>query len=166
MIRRVSRHLGPAVALLLLAAGCAASVLGQDRRALEGPTAEEIFTARVLLSTGRPPSFDEKSRWDEQMDQSISRHLARHPELANAYDVHRFKMLRQVTVGMERELVLLLLGPPVIATKDAGEIEKAARGFWPAVKPSQPTETWFYPQGWRLYLNETRVVDITQYLER
>jgi hypothetical protein len=74
-------------------------------------------------------------------------------------------MTRQVTVGMERELVLLLLGPPVLGAKEAAEIEKLARGYWPLVKVNKPTEAWLYPQGWRLFLDDARIVDITQYLE-
>lgn len=153
-----------AAALLLVLAGCA-SLPAQERRAAQGPSAEEIWTARVMLSTGHEPSFDEKQRWDDQMDQRISQYLARHPELANSLGVTTFRITRQVTVGMERDLVLLLLGPPVTGAKDPAEVEKLARSFWPLVKANNPKEAWLYPQGWRLFLDDTRVVDITQYLE-
>ncbi len=166
MIRHVSRSAFVVAALLLvLAAGCA-GMMTLERRAMQGPTAQEIWTAKVILGTGREPSFDEKNRWDDQMDVSISRYLSQNPQVANAVDVQTFKFLRQVTVGMDQEQVLLLLGPPVAVVRDAPEIEKLARGFWPLVKASNATEAWVYPQGWRLYLKDTRVVDITQYLER
>ncbi len=166
MIRPVGRH-ALATALLLVLAGCAP--LGappRERRVIQGPTAEAIWTARVLVATGAEPSVDEKLRWDDQMDQRISQYLARHPETANAVDVQTFRFVRQVTAGMDKEQVVLLLGPPVLSTKDAAEIEKLARQFWPLVKDGKPTETWLYPQGWRLFFNESRVVDITQFAER
>ena len=95
----------------------------------------------------------------------ISQYLARNPALANSLNVTTFRITRQVTVGMERDLVLLLLGPPVLFAKDTAEIEKLARRFWPQVKNNNPKEAWLYPQGWRLFVDDTRVVDITQYLE-
>lgn len=164
MIRPVGRLAWSVAVLAVALAGCA-SLPAQERRAIEGPTAEEIWAARVVLTTGREPSFDDKQRWDDEMDQKISRYLSRHPELANSVFVTEFKMGRQVRVGMVRDLVTLLLGPPVLFAKDAAEVEKLARGFWPVVKENKPTEAWLYPQGWRLFLDDTRVVDITQYLE-
>jgi len=164
MIRLVSRHACSAATLLVVLVGCAA-LPPQDRRAAQGPSAEEIWTARVMLATGHEPSFDEKQRWDDQMDQRISQYLARHPELANSLGVTTLRITRQVTVGMEKDLVLLLLGPPAQGAKDAAEVEKFARTFWPLVKANNPKEVWLYPQGWRLFLDDTRVVDITQYLE-
>lgn len=164
MIRLVGRHARAAAVLLVALAGCAA-LPAQERRAIQGPTAEEIWASRVMLVTGREPNFDEKQRWDDQMDQKISRYLSRNPRLANSLEVTTFKMTRQVTIGMDRDLVVLLLGPPVLGTKDAAEVEKLARRFWPLVKANKPTEAWLYPQGWRLFLDDTRVVDITQYLE-
>ncbi len=164
MIPAVGRHARSAVVLLVALAGCA-TLWPQERHALHGPTAEEIWMARVLLATAHEPSFDDRQRWDDQMDQRLSQYLSRHPRLANSIDVTSLTMTRQVTVGMERELVLLLLGPPVLGAKEAAEIEKLARGYWPLVKVNKPTEAWLYPQGWRLFLDDARIVDITQYLE-
>jgi len=164
MIRPVSRHACSVAAFVLVLAGCGA-LATQERRAAQGPSAEEIWTARVVLDTGHEPTFDEKQRWDDQMDQRISQYLARNPALANSLNVTTFRITRQVTVGMERDLVLLLIGPPVLFAKDTAEIEKLARRFWPQVKNNNPKEAWLYPQGWRLFVDDTRVVDITQYLE-
>ena len=164
MIQHVGRTGLLAAALLVALAACA-QMPALDKRAIQGPTAEEIWTAMVMLTTGREPSFDEKRQWDEQMDRRLSRFLAQNPQIASSPDVQTFRFIRQVTVGMSKDQALLLLGAPVLATKDAAEIEKLARRFWPLIKAANPTEVWLYPQGWRLYFNESRVVDITQYLE-
>ena len=125
MIRPVSRHACSVAALVLALAGCGA-LATQERRAAQGPSAEEIWTARVVLDTGHEPTFDEKQRWDDQMDQRISQYLARNPALANSLNVTTFRITRQVTVGMERDLVLLLLGPPVLFAKDGRDRETRA----------------------------------------
>jgi hypothetical protein len=165
MIRGVSRCLVLSAALLIALAACA-RLTTTEQRTLQGPTAEEIWTAMVVLTTGRPPSFDEKHQWEIQLERRISQYLSQHPEVANSADVQIFQFLRQVTVGMTKDQALILLGQPALATKDAAEIEKVARKFWPAIKPRNVTEAWFYPQGWHLYFSDTKIVDITQYLER
>src|SRR5437763_17119994 len=99
------------------------------------------------------------------MDQRISQYLARNPALANSLNVTTFRITRQVTVGMERDLVLLLLGPPVLFAKDTAEIEKLARRFWPQGNNNNPKESWLYPQGWRRFVDEFRVVYVTQYVD-
>ena len=165
MIRGVSRTLVLAVALLTALAACA-RLTTTEQRAIQGPTAEEIWTAGVVLMTGHEPTFDEKHQWLIQIDRRISQFLHQHSEIANSADVQIFQFVRQVTVGMTKEQVVILLGAPVVATKDAPEIEKLARGYWPLIKPKNVTEAWLYPQGWRLYLSESKLVDITQYADR
>ena len=162
MIPGVSRTPVLAVALLTALAACAQLTM-TEQRAIQGPTADEIWTAGVVLMTGREPTFDEKHQWQVQIDHRISQYLHQHPEIANSADVQIFRFVRQVTVGMTKEQVVVLLGAPVIATQDAAEIEKFARGYWPLIKPRNVTEAWLYPQGWRLYLSESKLVDITQY---
>ena len=161
----VSRTLLLAVTLLTALAACA-RLTTSEQRVLQGPTAEEIWTATVMLMTGREPTFDEKHQWEIQIDRRISQYLHRHPEIANSTEVQIFQFVRQVTVGMTREQVVVLLGAPAAAVKDAAEIEKLARRYWPDIKPKNVTEAWLYPQGWRLYFGDSRVVDITQYAER
>ena len=151
---------------LLIALAARAQLTTTEQRVFQGPTAAEIWTAGVLLLTGREPTFDEKHQWEVQIDRRISQYLHQHPEIANSADVQIFQYVRQVTVGMTKEQVVILLGAPVVATKDAAEIEKLARGYWRLIKPKNVTEAWLYPQGWRLYLGESKVVDITQYTER
>ena len=161
----MSRTLVLTLALLISLAACA-QLTTTEQRVFQGPTAAEIWTAGVLLVTGREPTFDEKHQWEVQIDRRISQYLHQHPEIANSADVQIFQYVRQVTVGMTKEQVVILLGAPVVATKDAAEIEKLARGYWRLIKPKNVTEAWLYPQGWRLYLGESKVVDITQYTER
>ena len=163
MMLGVRARITLALALVLALSACAA--LATDQRSTQGPTAEEVWTASVVLSSGRTPTFDEKRHWDLALDQKISDYLRRHPETANALDVSTFRFLRQVTVGMTKEQVLILLGSPAATTTDGAEIAKLARGHWLAVNASGAREAWVYPQGWRLYFADTRLVDITQYLE-
>ncbi len=165
MIRDVSRTLVLALALLTVLAACA-RLTTTEQRALQGPTAEEIWTASVILMSGREPTFEEKDRWEIQIDRRISQYLHQHPELANSAEVQLFRFVRQVSVGMTKEQVEVLLGAPATAVKDAAEIEKLARRYWPLIKPKNVTEAWLYPQGWRLYFSDAKVVDITQYAER
>ena len=163
MIRDVGVRALSLVLLLVAFAACAPTT--REQRTLHGPTALEVWTAGVVLRTGRGPTFDERHQWDGQMDRQISKYLSAHPEVANSPEVSNFTFLRQVAVGMSKEQVLLLLGSPAGMASEPAEIEKLARLYWPAIKAGNATEAWVYPLGWRLYFNGTRVVDITQYLE-
>ena len=161
----MSRTLVLTLALLIALAACA-QLTTTEQRVFQGPTAAEIWTAGVLLVTGREPTFDEKHQWEIQIDRRISQYLHQHPEVANSAEVQIFQFVRQVSVGMTKEQVEVLLGAPAAAVKDAAEIEKLARRYWPLIKPKNVTEAWLYPQGWRLYFSDSKVVDITQYAER
>src|SRR5437867_12569400 len=68
-------------------------------------------------------------------------------------------------LGMSKEQVLLLLGPPAGTATDPAALETLGRAYWPAIKAGNATEAWVYPLGWRLFFDGVRVVDITQYLE-
>jgi hypothetical protein len=150
------------VALALIVAGCYMGRV-KEQRTTEGPLAEDIWTMKVLMANGREPNFDERRRWDNAMEQRIGQYLREHPEAANSIDVSTFKFIRQVSVGQTSEQVLILLGPPMARATDQAEMEKLARQFWPAVKEGEPTEAWVYPSGWRIYIKDRTVVDITQY---
>ena len=152
------------VALPMALAACA-GLTTREQRALQGPTAVEIWTANMVLRTGRAPTFDERHQWDSQMETQISRYLSAHPEIANSPEVSNFTFLRQVGVGMSKEQAMLLLGPPVGAATDPAQLEALARAYWPAIKAADPTEAWVYPLGWRLFFKGPRIIDITQYLE-
>jgi hypothetical protein len=150
------------VALALIVAGCYMWRV-REQRTTEGPLAEDIWTMKVLMVNGREPNFDERRRWDNAMEQRIGEYLRQNPGAANSMDVSTFKFIRQVSVGQTSEQVLILLGPPMSRTADQAEMEKLARQFWPSVKESEPTEAWVYPSGWRIYIKDKTVVDITQY---
>ncbi len=163
MIRDVRRF--AVVGLVLLLAGCAA-MRTKEQRTTEGPMAEDIWTMKVLLANGREPNFDERRRWDNAMEQKIGQYLRQNPDAASSVDVSTFRFIRQVTIGQTDEQVVILLGPPLARVTDAAEMEKLARQYWPAVKESEPTEVWTYPSGWRIYMKDRTVVDITQYAIR
>ncbi len=160
MIRGVKRIV--ILGLVLALAGCY-SWRVKEQRTSEGPMAEDIWTMKVLMANGREPNFDERRRWDNSMEQRIGQYLRQNPEAANSVDVSTFKFIRQVSVGQTSEQVLILLGPPLARVTDQVEMEKLARQYWPAVKESEPTEAWMYPSGWRIYIKDKTVVDITQY---
>ena len=152
-----------AIFALVVLTGCASLPPRIDQRATLGPTAKQMFTFRMTAQNGREPTFEEMSRWQDQMDQLISRYLAEHPEVANAMDVFTFRYERQVGIGMSKEQVLILMGAPVQVTADAAEIEKLAGRFAAQIK-GNATEVWVYPVGWRLFFAGQRVVDITQFV--
>lgn len=154
------RTLAVGLGLLVLASGCATSV---EKRASQGPTAEEMFKTRVVMQNGREPNFEERGHWQDQMDRRISKFLHEHPEVANSFDVMAFRFSRQVAVGMTAEQVAVLLGGPDTKVTDPAEMEKLARKFWPHIK-DKAKEVWLYPGGWRIFIADGRVVDMVQYL--
>ena len=165
MLWRVKR---PLVAVLVwLLAGCATILPPIDQRTTQGPTAEELWTTRVMLQTGRRPSFEEKRHFEEEMDERIGRYLREHEDAANSLTVLSFRSLRQVTVGMDKAQVEILLGPPVTTTRDAAQMQSLARHHWSDIRDrAKPDEAWTYPFGWVVYFSNARVADITQYLPR
>jgi hypothetical protein len=151
--------------LVLVATGCASLNQPLEQRTTHGPSAEEFWMYRVLLLNGRQPNFDERRHWEDQIDQQIGAYLREHPEAANSLDVSTFRFYRRVAVGQTKEQVLILLGAPEATTTDAGEMEKAARKYWPQIK-GNATEAWAYALGWTLYFAGQRLVDITQYVPK
>jgi len=135
----------------------------KEQRTTEGPMAEDIWTLKSLIANGREPNFDERRRWDNAMEQKIGTYLRQNPEAASSVDVSTFRFIRQVTIGQSDEQVIILLGPPLARISDTAEMEKLARQYWPAVKENEPSEVWTYPSGWRIYMKDRTVVDITQY---
>jgi hypothetical protein len=144
-------------------AGCLVRRAAVEQRSTQGPTSQQMFNMRVMAQNGREPTFEEKRQWDAQVEDKISDYLRKNPEKANALDVSTFRFHRQVAVGMDKEQVLILIGPPVTTSGDQGELERVARGYWPAIK-GNATEVWVYPEGWNLFFAGPRLIDITQYL--
>ena len=165
MLGRVKR---PRVALLLLLlAGCATILPPIDQRTTQGPTAAEFWTARMMVQTGRAPSFEEKRHFEDEMDERIGRYLREHEEAASSTTVLSFRSLRQVTVGMDKAQVEILLGPAVTTTRDPAQMQSLARHHWPEIRDkARPDEAWTYPFGWVVYFRQSKVADITQYLSR
>ena len=150
------------VVVLLVLAGCA-SMGAVEERTTHGPKAEQIWMAQVMERTGRTPSFEESNAWRDQSDQRISRFLVQHPEVANSFEVQGFRFDKQVSVGMTKEQVTVLLGPPEATVTDVKELEKLARKYWPSMK-DKVSEAWLYTLGWRVFMHEDKVVDLVQYL--
>jgi len=122
-----------------------------------------MLNLRVLSESGRAPTFEERRQWDGMVEEKIGAYLRAHPEKASALDVSTFRYLRQVTVGMDKEQVLILLGAPVSVNGDQAQMEKIARGYWKDIK-GNATEVWVYPLGWNMFFAGQRLIDITQYL--
>jgi hypothetical protein len=172
MLTRVIRHLARRSTLatcaalvvgFLLTGGCMMRKPAVEQRSTQGPTSTQMLNLRVLTESGREPTFEERRQWDTQVEDKIGTYLRANPEKANALDVSTFRYLRQVTVGMDKEQVLILLGAPAIVSGDQGNMEKIARGYWPAIK-GNATEVWVYPLGWNMFFAGPRLIDITQYL--
>jgi hypothetical protein len=151
------------VALTLMLGACAGRTT--EQRTTQGPTAEEFWLYRMMLTNGREPNFDERRHWQNDIEDQIGKYLREHPEAANSLEVSTFRFYRRVTVGMTKDQVVILLGRPTKVTTEAAEIEKAARKYWPDVK-DRAKEAWAYPMGWFFYFADDRVVDITQYVTR
>lgn len=158
-----SRTLVAACLVLALAACKTAKPI--EQRTTQGPLAEDLWMLKVVTANGREPTFDERRHWEDDISFRIGKYLREHPEAANSLDVSTFRFVKRASVGMTQEQVLILLGPPVARTTDPAEMEKLASKYWPTVK-EQAKEAWVYPLGWRLFLADGRLVDITQYLPR
>jgi hypothetical protein len=164
MLAPVIRPVVVLVALLLLG-GCAfiAKQREVEQRTMQGPTAQQMFNLRVLSENGREPTFEERRRWDEDIEQRIAAYLREHPDKANALDVSTFRFLRQSAVGQDKDQILILLGAPLAVSSDQAHMEQLARRYWPLIQ-GKATEVWIYPLGWNLYFSGPRLVDITQYV--
>ena len=147
----------------VVVAGCLIGRPAVEQRSNQGPTAKQMMESRVTAQTGREPTFEEKRQWDVEMEQKIDAYLREHPDKANSVDVSTFRFMRQVTVGMDKQQVMILLGPPLTVSLDQDQMQKVARGYWPAIK-GNATEVWVYPMGWNMFFAGPRLIDITQYL--
>ena len=160
---RVKRRLAVVVCVLAVVAGCKSAPT--EQRTTHGPSAEELFFLQSYVTNKREPNFDERRHWEGQLDWRISQYLNQHPEDANALEVSTFKFYRRAAVGQSKEQIMILLGAPLVATTDGGEIEKLAHRYAPVIK-GNATEAWAYPVGWTIFFAGSRVIDITQYLEK
>lgn len=146
--------------LSVLLGGCAIFTI--DQRASEGPTAEDVWKERFKLVNGRSPTFADTAGFHEELDARVREFLRQNPEVANSYRAGNLRLFRQVTAGMTKEEVRLLLGSPQDVTADRARMEALARQWWPQVKPNAK-EAWTYPGGWTLYFDGNTVADMTRY---
>jgi hypothetical protein len=150
-----------AIGLALLAAAGCGTFSGQEvQRVTEGPTAEEIFSARFVAGYKRPPTFDETTSFRADMDQRIGDYFARRPDLAATPRASELRSARRVSVGMFKDEVLLLAGEPLADTRDPAAMRAAARDFWPAVQ-GRAQEMWIYPGNWQFFFSGDQLVDLT-----
>ena len=163
MAARVPMLLAIGVFVAVAAGGCAARRGPVEQRSTQGPTSTQMLNFRVLKESGREPTFEERRQWDGVVEEKIAAYLRAHPEKASALDVSTFRYLRQVTVGMDKEQVLILLGAPLSVSGDQAQMEKVARRYWADIK-GNATEVWVYPLGWNMFFAGQRLIDITQYL--
>jgi hypothetical protein len=151
-------------AILLVLGGCmTARSKTVQQRTTQGPTAEQFWTAAILVQNGRAPTFEEKRHWEDDIDARIAAYLRTHQEAASALTVSAFRFHKQVVVGMDKEQVKILLGEPTRTSTDPAEMQNVARGYWPAVR-GKASEVLVYPLGWAFFLERDKVVDITQYV--
>jgi hypothetical protein len=90
----------------------------------------------------------------------VSQYLQRPPDVSSSPRVSQFTFSRRVAVGMSKEEVVLLVGPPVETTQEGARMQEAAKQFWPAIR-EQAKEMWVYPGQWALYFNSDQLVDLT-----
>ena len=108
----------------------------------------------------RLPTFDETSKFRDDLARRVSDYLTKHPAIATSPRASQFRFERRVDLGMNKEEVTLLLGAPDAVTADAERMKASAAIFWPEVS-KQAKEMWTYPSGWSLYFDADRLVDIT-----
>jgi hypothetical protein len=135
-----------------------------DQRTSQGPVADELWERSIALSNGRSPTFEEKQHFADELEERIGKYLRQNEEAASDLKtLQAFRFSHQVTVGMHKDQVEVLLGKPFSYTDDAQQMANWARRHWPAIR-GRADLAWTYPAGWIIYFDKDRVVDITQYL--
>jgi hypothetical protein len=157
-----ARRLVGAVATLALAglvAGCLArAVPPLIEPTTNGPTALSMFLYRSYLTNGREPNFDERRRWQDRLDDRVTRYLRQHPEVEQSPRYMDIRGWRQVVEDSTRAEVVLLLDDPDETATDRERMKQLAEHYWPPLA-GRATEVWVYP-GWLLYFDQEAVVKI------
>lgn len=130
------------------------------QRATVGPSADQIYNARFLRSYARLPSFDETTKFRDDLDRRVGEYLAKHPEIGTSPRASQFRFERRVDVGMIKPEVTLLIGQPDMTSHDPVLMRATAQIFWPEIG-KRAKEMWQYPSGWSLYFDGDRLVDLT-----
>ena len=158
---------GAALVLLavVLLAGCAVTTHTINQRTSQGPTADEFWTTKVIAANGRAPTFEEKRHFQDDLEARMAKYLREHEAAASdPLTMQAFRFLHQVTVGMDKGQVEILLGSAFTTSDDAQQMANWARRHWPDIR-GRADEAWGYPYGWIFYFDKGKLVDITQYLE-
>ena len=149
---------------VVLMTGCSIPLETKDQRTTQGPTADEFWMTKMLASNGRYPSFEEKRHFQDELDERIAKYLRQHEDAASdPLTAPAFRNLHQVTAGMQKGQVEVLLGPPFSTSDDAQQMANWARRHWPEIR-GRADEAWGYPYGWIFYFHKGKIVEITQYL--
>lgn len=128
-------------------------------RTTRGPNAEEFFVQQSYATNGRPPSFDEKRIWQDQMDEKVKKYLREHPEIENTARYTEFRFWRQVAPGSTPGEVKVLLGEPREQTIDPDMMAFFGEQHWVAMRAAAK-EAWVYPLGWVVFFDDSGVVDM------
>jgi len=158
------RRVALVLAALVLGTGCAGLSQTIDERTSQGPTADEFWMTKMLSTNGRYPTFEEKRHFQDDLDARISKYLREHQDAASdPLTVPAFRNLHQVTAGMQKGQVEVLLGTPFTTSDDAQQMANWARRHWPEIR-GRADEAWGYPFGWIFYFSKGKLVEITHYL--
>jgi hypothetical protein len=155
-MRWLARSSGLAAAALV-AVACSSVTEPTLERTTRGPNAEEFFIAQSVASNGRPPSFDEKRVWQDQMDEKVFKYLREHPELESTSRYSEFRFWRQVAPGSTPGEVKVLLGEPREQTIDPALMGALGEQHWTAIRPTAK-EAWVYPLGWVVFFDDKGAV--------
>ena len=135
-----------------------------DHRTTQGPVADEMWSAGLMLSNGRTPTWEEKRHFYDELDLRIAKYLRDNEGPAsNAQTMQAFRFFHQVTVGMDKAQVEVLLGKPYSTSDDAQQMANWARRHWAAIR-GRADSAWTYPGGWVLYFDKDKLVEMTQYM--
>jgi hypothetical protein len=130
------------------------------QRATVGPGAMGVFNARFARDYARLPTFDETSKFRDDLDRRVGDYLGKNPQIATSPRASQFRFERRVDVGMTKPEVTLLLGAPDMTTTDPVLMRATAQIFWNEIG-KRAKEMWQYPSGWSVYFDSERVVDLT-----
>lgn len=150
--------LRPVVLAALMAVGCAAKVDVVELTP-KGPSAEDLYLERSWATNGRAPTFEEKRRWEAEVEERVYAYLGQHPELEHTARYSDFRLWWQVTTGSTPAEVRVLLEEPAERTIDRARMAVLADRQWDGVQV-KAKEAWFYPPDWVIYFDETSVVGI------
>ena len=120
----------------------------------------EVYNARFVRGYSRFPTFDETSKFRDDLDRRVSEYLTKNPQLATSPRASQFRFERRVDVGMTKPEVTLLLGEPDLTSTDPALMSATAQMFWSDIG-KRAREMWRYPPGWAVYFDGDRVVDLT-----